>query len=166
MVRSFTRLVPVLPRCPGTSRLSSALPRLLRPTTLHPCCSHVRAPTTAARRASTRTTRPTAPTAPTWATMMIRSPCVVSDRWVQVRNGSYAGITIAPIAAETTLSGFGTNGTQEAFLGIPYAQQPSTSCASRDLGRSTRAGKTCVRPNATRSCASAWARTTTTSRPT
>ncbi len=43
---------------------------------------------------------------------------------MRVRNGSYAGIIIAPIAAEATLSSFGTNGTQEAFLGIPYAQQP------------------------------------------
>lgn len=46
------------------------------------------------------------------------------DPVIQLRNGSYAGITIQPIAASATLSGFGTNRTQEAFLGIPYAQQP------------------------------------------
>lgn len=51
-------------------------------------------------------------------------PVSSSDPVVQVRNGSYAGITIEPIPASSTLSGFGTNRTQEAFLGIPYAQQP------------------------------------------
>ncbi|KAF6766965.1 Carboxylesterase, type B [Kalmanozyma brasiliensis GHG001] len=51
-------------------------------------------------------------------------PVSSSDPVVQVRNGSYAGITISPIPANATLSGFGTNRTQEAFLGIPYAQQP------------------------------------------
>ncbi|KAJ9475004.1 Carboxylic ester hydrolase [Pseudozyma hubeiensis] len=48
-----------------------------------------------------------------------------SDPIVQVRNGSYAGLTIQPIASSSTLSGFGTNRTQHAFLGIPYAQQPT-----------------------------------------
>lgn len=51
-------------------------------------------------------------------------PVSSNDPIVRVRNGSYAGLTIQPIPASATLSNFGTNRTQEAFLGIPYAQQP------------------------------------------
>lgn len=51
-------------------------------------------------------------------------PVHSSDPVVHLRNGSYAGLTISPINASSTLSGFGTNRTQEAFLGIPYSQQP------------------------------------------
>ena len=47
-----------------------------------------------------------------------------SDPVVRTRNGSYAGISIPPIPASSTLSGFGTSHEQQAFLGIPYAQQP------------------------------------------
>lgn len=52
-------------------------------------------------------------------------PVFPSDPTVRTRNGTYAGLTISPIPASATLSGFGTNTTQEAFLGIPYAQQPN-----------------------------------------
>lgn len=51
-------------------------------------------------------------------------PVYPSDPVVKTRNGSYAGLHIAPIPASSTFSGFGTSHPQEAFLGIPYAAQP------------------------------------------
>lgn len=51
-------------------------------------------------------------------------PVSPSDPVVHLSNGTYAGITIPPISPSATLSNFGTNTTQEAFLGIPYSQQP------------------------------------------
>ncbi|GAK66439.1 alpha/beta-hydrolase [Moesziomyces antarcticus] len=125
MVRSFTRLAPVLAAlCLGTSRLSSALPS--------PAASDDIASLLLARQSADNTsasginTNNTADCTNCTNLGNFANPIPVSslDPVVQVRNGSYAGITIAPIAAEATLSGFGTNGTQEAFLGIPYAQQP------------------------------------------
>ena len=130
MVRSFTRLVPVLAAlCLGTSRLSSALPS--------PAASDDIASLLLARQsadsssASGINSNNTADCTNCTNLGNYDDPIPVSssDPVVQVRNGSYAGITIAPIAAETTLSGFGTNGTQEAFLGIPYAQQPVDEAA-------------------------------------
>ena len=51
-------------------------------------------------------------------------PVLDSDPTVKVKNGSYAGVSISPIPASATLSGYGTNHSVEAFLGIPYSQQP------------------------------------------
>ncbi|TKY88961.1 hypothetical protein EX895_002202 [Sporisorium graminicola] len=51
-------------------------------------------------------------------------PTSPSDPIVHVLNGSYAGLTLAPINASSTLSNFGTAHAQHAFLGIPYAAQP------------------------------------------
>lgn len=51
-------------------------------------------------------------------------PVFATDPVVEIKNGSYAGLSIPPIAASATASGFGTNHAVEAFLGIPYARQP------------------------------------------
>ncbi|CBQ69067.1 related to carboxylesterase/lipase EstA precursor [Sporisorium reilianum SRZ2] len=58
-------------------------------------------------------------------------PTSPSDPIVRVRNGSYAGISLAPISANATLSRIGTAHEQHVFLGIPYAQQPVDSLRFR-----------------------------------